>query len=121
VVFPSIRPPPKYHPHLHRALYSSRDELVYIQNDKVQQHIEKSGINYFQVSAPRFTQTGLPDSDYYQMKFNSEEKDKATITLSRLFGEETNEIIIVNPTSSNPFTRESDRKKAVDNELDEND
>ena len=121
VVFPSFRPPPKYYPHLHHALYTSRDDLVYVHNGKVQQRIEKSGINYFQVSAPRFAQTGLPNSDYYQMKFNLPEKQKATTTLSRLFGKEIDDIIIVNPTSSNPFTRESDRKKAVDNELDKND
>ena len=121
VVFPSIRPSPKYYPHIRHALYSSRDELVYVHNGEIQQRIEKSGINYFKVSAPRFAQTGLPDSNYYQMKFNSPEKEKATTILSRLFGEWTNDIIIVNPTSSNPFTRESDRKKAVDNELDKND
>jgi hypothetical protein len=121
VVFPSIRPPQKYYPHLQHALYSSRDELVYVHNGEVQQRIEKSGINYFRLNAPRFAQTTLPDSDYYQMTFHSEEKKKATITISGLFGEGNDDIIIVNPTSSNPFTRDSERKKAVDNELDKND
>jgi len=121
VVFPSIRPSPKYYPYIRHALYSSRDGLVYVHNGKVKQYIAKLGINYFQVSAPRFIQTGLPDSDYYQIKFTAEEKDKASRTLSQLFGKEVDEVIIVNPTSSNPFTRESDRKKAVDNELDKND
>src|SRR5207248_1154812 len=62
-------------------------------------------------------ETGLPDGSPFRMHLGPAELAEAAQRIDRIFGADDVEVVLLNPSASNPHTRESGREKAVDNRL----
>jgi len=116
-VIPSSFEPTYYSPQIKRGLYSFNRALQHTQYGFILRTLPKDDVNYFRLAQPKFGQTYLPDGTYYKMHITVAERKNAKKILRKLFGSSRDKVIIVNPTASNTFTRETTIKKEVDNLL----
>jgi len=121
VVIPSSFKPTYYSPWIRRGIYSFNEAMQYTRYGIVLQHLAKNDLNYFHLAKPHSGQTYLSDGQYYKIRITDDEKKWASASLRQLFGPKLSKIIIVNPTASNTFTRESTAVKEVENRLEPDD
>lgn len=116
-VFTSTHPPYSYHEKAKRAIYSYNKALEYVESGRLVKYVNKSNLNHFLAATHQRGQTALPDGTYYQMWLSELEKQTALNRINSLFTSTPKQLIVINPTASNPYTRQSNRPKAVDNNL----
>lgn len=120
VIIPSSFSPLDYSSYIRRGIYTYNSALEYTRYGILIQKIKKEGFNYFNLAKHKFGQTYLPDSSCFKIHLTHKEKLKADTIIHKFFLK-NKKIIILNPTASNPFTRETNIKKEVTNILNIND
>jgi hypothetical protein len=115
VVFAGTHEPDSFFARIPRSIYSWNKGLAYVERSILKSRVEKNSLNHFRNSMHRYGQTALPDADLFQITLRAEEHKTANSLLDSLGV--TGTAIVLNPTASNPYTRESTRPKAVENQL----
>jgi hypothetical protein len=117
VVFAATHPPDAFAAGIEHGLYSWNKGLAYAHRGRLMQRLDKQAINHFRSSQPHHEQLPLPDGGYLRLHLGDDELAEGGRWLDRLGLDPARRVIVLNPSSSNPVTRRSDRPKAVDNLL----
>jgi hypothetical protein len=117
VVFAETHPPEAFAGGIEHGIYSWNKGLAYAHRGRVMQRLDKTAVNHFRSSRPHHEQLPLPDGGYLRIHLGDDELAEGGRWLDRLGLDRDRGVIVLNPSSSNPVTRRSERPKAVDNVL----
>lgn len=116
IVFATTHPPAEFDTSLPRAIYASNETLSYVEFGRVIKNIRRWELNLFDATKHRHGDTELPDGRYFRIHLTPEEADVGRRCLDA-FGAHETTFLVLNPSTSNSHTRETNRPKAVENEL----
>lgn len=116
IIIPSSFGPTEYNPSIKRALYYWDRGWEYVRYGTVIASGTKQGLNYFTGALHAYGETGLPYAEPVDLMLPVEAVEKSRNAVRALFGNQS-PTIIYNPTASNPYTRQTDIKKEVENIL----
>ena len=120
VIIPLSFSPTVYSPFIKRGIYTYNTAFEYTRYGILVKKIKKYGFNYFDLAKHKFGQTYLSDSTYFKIHLTNNEKLEANKYIRMIFPK-NEKIIVLNPTASNIFTRETNIKKEVTNSLNTDD
>ncbi|HEX6372771.1 MAG TPA: hypothetical protein VF006_27870 [Longimicrobium sp.] len=118
VVFATTHPPAAWRPEPEHALYAWNTGMAYARRGSPGWSRRTDEPNLFVATAHRHGDTALPDAGAFAMRLGPDERRAASCRITGCAGGGGAPILVVNPTASNPHTRQSTRPKAVDNLLD---
>ncbi|MFF2045542.1 hypothetical protein ACFVVX_34495 [Kitasatospora sp. NPDC058170] len=121
VVLTTTHPPTDYRDEIPLAIHAWNTGIALTRHGHIEYKQAIHDTNHFNATTHRHGYTALPDGRYLTLHLTDREQQTGQRALQRLLGDTRDPVTILNPSSSNSHTRESERPKAVDNLLDTGD